>query len=63
MASRNEQEWQIESMDGLVTIRILDQKVSKDRELIGRMAEYRKGDRDKAGRIIQSDLNIKIPPQ
>ena len=59
----SEQEWTMATRDGTVTIRILSEDNPKDRELINRMAQYRKGDREKARQIIQSDLNIKIPPQ
>lgn len=58
----SDQEWTMATKDGPVRIRILDEEDRADQELISRMAQYRKGDREKAQQIIQSDLSIQIPP-
>ena len=56
-----ENDWTIATREGSVIIRLLTDDNPADRELINRMSEYRKGDREKARRIIESDLSIKIP--
>ncbi|OED40239.1 hypothetical protein ACH42_17140 [Endozoicomonas sp. (ex Bugula neritina AB1)] len=53
--------WEINTDDGTVTIRLLDEKNPEDRALIAEMDTYQRGDRQRARENINADLQLSIP--
>lgn len=59
-------QWQIQSEDGLVTIRTLRLAGGgslNDEDTIMELIDFPEGDRERAREIIETSLNIKLPPQ
>ncbi|WP_257263834.1 hypothetical protein [Endozoicomonas sp. ONNA2] len=55
-------QWQIQSEDGLVTIRTMAISRYEDDSIIIKLSELSEGDRALARERIEASLNIKLPP-